>query len=89
MKQSPVFSDVEKLKKLMEYLPKMEYSQLVEFVSPEEMKKALDEMFNVVSEDKSMEAAVDSAIETATSVAPTTTENKSEDTDIDALLGMI
>lgn len=47
MKTSPVFSDVEKLKKLMEVLPNMDYSQLVEFVSPEEMTNALNEMFNV------------------------------------------
>jgi len=91
MKQTPVFTDVEKLKKLMEYLPKMEYSQLVEFVSADEMKKALDEMFNENSEEKSLETAVDSAIDSAINVAPTQapTEEKSEDTDIDALLGMI
>lgn len=46
MKQSPVFADVEKLKKLMEYLPGMEYSQLVEFESPETLTAALNEMLN-------------------------------------------
>ncbi|MDR0676611.1 MAG: hypothetical protein LBF97_06195, partial [Elusimicrobiota bacterium] len=44
--QTPVFSDKEKLKKLLEELQKMDYKQLIEFTPLEDMKKALNEYFN-------------------------------------------
>lgn len=46
MKQSPVFSDTEKLKALVEELPKMNYSQLVTFESDESLRKILAEALN-------------------------------------------
>ena len=96
MKQSAIFTDVEKLKKLIEYLPKMEYSQLVEFVSAEEMKSALTEMFNGTKEeqptattDSTVESAFDSFSEPAESVAPAQNKEEAKIDNIDALLGMI
>jgi len=93
MKQSAVFTDVEKLKKLMEYLPKMEYSQLVEFVSADEMKTALNEALNAANEptpvvDSSVDA-LDPFSQPAESVAPKSEDKPSEDNDIDTLLNMI
>lgn len=97
MKQSSVFTDVEKLKKLMEYLPKMEYSQLVEFTTADEMKKALAEMFDGGSkEDVAPTPAVDSTVDAldpysqpAESVAPSAAKEEAPADDIDALLNMI
>lgn len=87
MKQTPIFTDVEKLKKLLEYLPKMEYSQLVEFVSADELKNALNDMLNgpaaVVEENNNI-----STTETV-SVNPTTPAAEEKVEDIDALLNMI
>ena len=87
MKQTPIFTDVEKLKKLLEYLPKMEYSQLVEFVSADELKSALNDMLNgpaaAVEENNNI-----STTETV-SVNPTTPAAEEKVEDIDALLNMI
>lgn len=87
MKQTPIFTDVEKLKKLLEYLPKMEYSQLVEFVSADELKNALNDMLNgpaaAVEENNNI-----STTETV-SVNPTTPAAEEKVEDIDALLNMI
>ena len=86
MKQTPIFTDVEKLKKLLEYLPKMEYSQLVEFVSADELKNALNDMLNgpaAVEENNNI-----STTETV-SVNPTTPAAAEKVEDIDALLNMI
>lgn len=87
MKQSPVFSDVERLKKLMEHLPKMEYSQLVEFVSADEMKNALNEYFNGGSQESTQAPTVE---DTDVSLNPTISNNETPSgDDIDALLNMI
>ena len=92
MKQSEVFTEpekLEKLKKLLEYLPKMEYSQLVEFVSADELKNALDESLNEKTNDTITEQEMSS--KATESVAPTSAETPKEEqtTDIDALLDMI
>jgi hypothetical protein len=92
MKQSAVFTDVEKLKKLMECLPKMEYSQLVEFVSADEMRNALNEMFNSSNKEEVSAPEVDSLdsySQPAESVAPVASTNSAPENDIDALLDMI
>lgn len=98
IKQTPIFSDVEKLKKVMAELPKMDYSQLVEFVSPDEMKKALDEMFNGTTEEAT--STIPASVEkdpldpfggnSDVSVAPPTeAKEEADDTNIDDLLNMI
>lgn|SRR5574344_2266025 len=46
IKQTPVFTDIEKIKVLAEELKKMDYKQLVEFKSSEELEKALAEYLN-------------------------------------------
>lgn len=57
--QTPVFSDKEKLKILLEELQKMDYKQLVEFTSAEQMKKDLNEFLNGDSgEDQTVNNAV-------------------------------
>lgn len=87
MKQTPIFTDVEKLKKLLEYLPKMEYSQLVEFVSADELKNALNDMLNgpAVEEENNNNISTTEAV----SVNPTTPAAEEKVEDIDALLNMI
>lgn len=86
MKQTPIFTDVEKLKKLLEYLPKMEYSQLVEFVSADELKNALNDMLNgpAVEEENNNISTTETV-----SVNPTTPAAEEKVEDIDALLNMI
>lgn len=97
MKTSPVFTDVEKLKKLMEHLPDMEYSKLVEFKSREEVERILNEFF---MQDSAPTVTVTKPVEPdpldPLAAAPTTSfnplasekEEKPAD-DIDALLSMI
>lgn len=46
VKQTPVFSDPEKIKKLAEELPKLDYKQLVEFKSSDELEKVLNDYLN-------------------------------------------
>lgn len=95
MKQSPVFSDVEKLKKLMEHLPNMAYSQLVEFTSADEMKEALNESMNAAPQESAPVAAPTNdaldpfAQKPAESVSPAAPAQSGTPDDIDALLGMI
>ena len=97
MKQSPVFTDPEKLKKLLGYLPSMEYSQLVEFVSADEMKKVLTEQLNGSTEEDSAQTidttldnpALDPYSQPAESVAPQSAKEEAPADDIDALLNMI
>ena len=97
--QTPIFSDPNKLKQLLEYLPKMEYSQLVEFVSPEEMQNALNEMFSSPAEQftsggaSATEQAIPSSESPyldvgASSVSPVQ-EPVAEPNNIDDLLNMI
>jgi hypothetical protein len=92
MKQSAIFSDPEKLKQLLVYLPEMDYSKLVEFVSPDEMKTALDEMFNSAKEATPIvDTTVDSLdpySQPAESVAPASQEEQPVD-NIDDLLSKI
>ena len=45
MKTSPVFTDPVKIQTLLENLKKMDYSQLVEFQTPETLKELLSEFF--------------------------------------------
>jgi hypothetical protein len=54
---TPVFSDKDKLQTLLNELQKMNYNQLVEFVSEAEMKKALAEFLNPGEEDRQDESA--------------------------------
>lgn len=91
---SPVFTDVEKIKVLQAELPKMEYSQLVEFKTKQEMQAALDEMFNgTVDTPVAPAPAVDTLNpfeQPATSVNPVAPAPAAETpTDIDQLLDMI
>lgn len=102
MKQSMVFSDTEKLKKLLSYLPDMEYSKLVEFVSEAELKQALNEFLNAGSEDTE-EAKVQTfltggtpsgvstrdSLEDAMYASAPAKEEPKEETNIDDLLSMI
>lgn len=92
MKQSPIFTDTEDLKKLLEYLPKMEYSQLVSFVTADEMSKALNEFFSEESKEVDMPApAPIQDIDPMSGGLNPTVDNSSStgDSDIDQLLGMI
>lgn len=94
MKQSPVFSDTEKLKKLLEELPKMNYNQLVEFQTQDELKQVLNEYLNGPSEPEENSSIPETAVEedTGSSSVNTTVTNSPADEpqdDIDALLGMI
>ena len=97
MKQTPVFTDTEKLKKLLEALPKMEYSQLVEFQTQEEMKDALNDFFNAsdepAAESQSLAAEkdpLDPFGSSSESVNPTTEPASDNGGDsIDDLLNMI
>lgn len=99
MKITPVFTDVEKLKKLMEYLPEMEYSKLVEFKTANEVEKILNEFFMEEETPTTPKAAPVTSTESdpldpyampkdTVSVNPSTKEESSTD-DIDALLSMI
>jgi len=97
MQQSPVFADVEKLKKLMEYLPSMDYSQLVEFKNANEILSELNIYLNggETNESAFTSAPVESQVDPldamtqpVVNVAPATTSSEPKE-DIDALLGMI
>ena len=75
----------------------MEYSQLVEFVSADEMKKALSDQLNGPTEE-STKPAVDTTIDNsaldpysqpAESVAPQAAKEEAPADDIDALQNMI
>jgi hypothetical protein len=60
MKQTPVFTDAAKVQTLSDSLKKMDYSQLVEFKSPEELKELLGDYFNeTVKSEETVEAATD------------------------------
>jgi uncharacterized protein YlbG (UPF0298 family) len=92
MKQSAIFTDTEKLKKLLEHLPQMEYSQLVEFSTAEDMKNAMNE---ALSEEAAVEnpapapvSDIDVYSQPAESVAPQTEEAPKTE-NIDDLLKMI
>lgn len=92
MKQSAIFTDTEKLKKLLEHLPQMEYSQLVEFSTAEDMKSAMNE---ALSEEAAVEnpapapvSDIDVYSQPAESVAPQTEEAPKTE-NIDDLLKMI
>ena len=92
MKQSAIFTDTEKLKKLLEHLPQMEYSQLVEFSTAEDMKSAMNE---ALSEEAAAENPVPAPVsdidvysQPAESVAPQTEEAPKTE-NIDDLLKMI
>ena len=92
MKQSAIFTDTEKLKKLLEHLPQMEYSQLVEFSTAEDMKNAMNE---ALSEETAAEnpapapvSDIDVYSQPAESVAPQTEETPKTE-NIDDLLKMI
>lgn len=94
MKQTPVFSDTEKLKKLLEELPKMNYNQLVEFLPADELKGILNEFLNGDSaeseENKSITENTISETKEDVSVNPNSTNSPADEPDdIDALLGMI
>jgi hypothetical protein len=94
--QTPIFTDSTKLKALLAELPKMDYSQLVEFETPEELTKVLNEYLSeedtsvssstVKSEPVENEKISDDAVFGAT---PSTEENPGEEEDIDALLNSI
>lgn len=99
MKTSPIFDTPEKLKELLEELPKMDYSQLVEFRPASELQKAVDEMLSGASDTAAAETAspsnsvnepdtLDPFSQPATSVKPV--EEKSADSQsIDDLLSLI
>lgn len=91
MQTSPIFSDPEKLKKLLAELPKMEYSQLVEFASADEMKQALaDFSGESVVENSAAPAPADDLdpMSQAVSVNPAPAQSDA-DKSIDDLLNMI
>lgn len=91
MQTSPIFSDPEKLKKLLAELPKMEYSQLVEFASADEMKQALaDFSGESVVETPAAPAPADDLdpMSQAVSVNPAPAQSDA-DKSIDDLLNMI
>lgn len=98
--QTPIFSDSTKLKALLAELPKMDYAQLVEFKSQEELTKILNEYLNdedatsgeiarANSDKKPVvenEAISDDAV---FGVSKDADETPSEDEDLDALLDSI
>ena len=97
MNQTPVFTDVAKLQTLSEELKKMDYKQLVEFKSAEELKELLADYFNETKQPaeetpKAVEAAANDAFEDQVfGVKETKSEAPVGDLpdDIDAILGQI
>lgn len=97
MTTSPIFSDAESLKKLLEYLPKMEYSQLVEFKSFANLKDELNIFLSGGDEQEALQNSfnnnpVDDSLDAPyTQVAAPKKEETppSEGNDIEALLSMI
>lgn len=94
MQTSPIFTDSEKLKKLLAALPNMKYSQLVEFVSADEMKQALADFSGENSNDGFNQSApapvdnLDPMSQPAESVNPSPAQSDA-DKSIDDLLNMI
>jgi hypothetical protein len=89
MKQTPVFTDSEKIKQLITELPKMDYKQLVEFHSADELSKALDEYINGGNGE---ETTSDETPAVKAAPAEVKSDEKTSDAnadDIDALLGSI
>lgn len=98
VQQSPIFTDKEKLLKLVDNLQKMDYSQLVQFVSVEELKAALDEHLNTGTEETPAQSFVSGGTPevdpldpySQTSVNPTAETSKPEEAQsIDDILNMI
>lgn len=93
MKQTPVFSDPEKIKLLLDNLTKMNYSQLVEFQSADTLKELLRDYFDEPAPaEKTVAPDVDNSFED--SVFGVKSEEKTETTkeipdDIDDLLNSI
>ena len=96
MNKTPVFTDPVKIQTLSEELKKMDYNQLVEFKSSDELKDLLADFFNEAKQpaeetQKAVEAAADSFEDQVFGVK----ETKSEDAgaslpdDIDEILGKI
>lgn len=90
MQTSPIFTDPEKLKKLLENLPKMKYAQLVEFASSEELSQALAEFSGESASVVAPAPAdnLDAFAQPATSVNPAPAQSDA-DKSIDDLLNMI
>lgn len=88
MQTSPIFTDPEKLKKLLENLPKMKYAQLVEFVSPEELSQVLAEFSGESTPAPAPADNLDAFTQPATSVNPAPAQSDA-DKSIDDLLNMI
>ena len=89
MKQTPVFTDSEKIKQLITELPKMDYKQLVEFHSADALSKSLDEYING---GNGVETASDETPAVKAAPAEVKSDEKTSDAnadDIDALLGSI
>lgn len=98
---TPVFNDATKLKALLAELPKMEYKQLVEFETAEELTKALKEYMNGGSSEEDGSPKEKEVEETAISFdemdnavygsKPSKVEDEpaDESEDIDALLDSI
>lgn len=98
---TPVFNDATKLKALLAELPKMEYKQLVEFETAEELTKALKEYMNGGSSEEDDSSKEKEVEETAISFdemdnavygsKPSKVEDEpaDESEDIDALLDSI
>lgn len=99
MQQTPIFSDVEKLKKLLEYLPQMEYSQLVEFKAPETLVEELNLFLNGGEESGVVPAPVNPSVipgvtgdpldAPAVSLNPNASPADNPNDEINALLNMI
>lgn len=96
MNQTPIFTDPVKIKALSEELGKMNYNQLVEFKSADELKELLADFFNEAKQSadetsKAVESAADSFEDQVFGVKETKSESTGSDLpdDIDAILGSI
>ena len=88
--QTPIFSDSTKLKALLEELPKMDYSQLVEFKTPAELQKVLNDYLNEEPVDEKAPVVENETIsDDAIYGGGETSETSSTEEDIDALLNSI
>ena len=94
MKQSPIFTDVTKLKALMAELPKMEYKQLVTFETKETLENVLKEYLGESKEEVSFKSSETISDDDIFGVAKEIVkeepkEESNPDEDLDALLNSI
>lgn len=90
---TPVFTDVAKIKALIENMKKMDYVSLIDFVSADQIKTALsafindeDELKETVSSATAMETKLENKLGSTTTVASTPVADSKKADDIDSVL---